>query len=75
MQTENNGLFVQSATQFFCWLTATWSYLSGLSLSEWGVIIGIIMSAGFGLYGAWQQRKRTKLAQERTDILKSRYKG
>lgn len=70
---ENNGAFAQAATQFLCWLTATYSYMKGLSVSDWGVIIGIAMSAVFGLYGAWQQRKRTRLQEKQTRILEERY--
>lgn len=73
MDSGNNGTFSQFITQLLCWLTATYSYLQGLSVSDLGVIIGLGMSLIFGLYGAWQQRKRTKLQERQTRILEDKY--
>lgn len=72
---DNNGGVAQAVTQFLCWFTATYSYLKGLSLSDWGVIIGLIMSGLFGAWGAWNQHKRTKLEEERTALLRAKLKS
>lgn len=72
---DNNGGMAQFVTQFLCWFTAVFSYMKGLSLSDWGVIIGLIMSGLFGAWGAWNQHKRTKLEEERTALLRAKLKA
>lgn len=62
----------QTCTQALCWFTAFFSYFKGLSLSDWGVIIGLGMSLIFGLWGAYQQRQRTKLEAEKIALLRDR---
>lgn len=70
---DNNGGFLQYVTQFFCWMTATYSYMESMTFDQWGVVLGVFMSLVFGLWGAWQQWRRTKLEEERTEIIRQRY--
>lgn len=72
---NNEGILSQYIAQFSCWSAATLSFLKNMSVSDWGVIIGIGMSLVFGLWGAYHQQRRTRLEEERNELLRKRYPG
>lgn len=69
---NGNGTIATVVSQFMCWFTAAYSFFTGLTLNDWSVIIGLAASILFGLYGAFQQRRRTRLAEERNRLLRGK---